>query len=44
MDIVDELAETPVADSNGTVASNNMPVIASITIDGDFDFPKPDMM
>ncbi|MCL2627252.1 MAG: peptidylprolyl isomerase [Oscillospiraceae bacterium] len=44
MDIVDELAETPVTDSNGTVAPDYMPVIASITIDGDFDFPKPDMM
>ena len=44
LDVVDELADTPVLDRNGTVAPNNMPVIASITIDGDFELPGPDKM
>ena len=44
MDIVDELADTPVVDSNGTVRPDDMPVMASITIDGDFDLPGPDKL
>ena len=33
MDVVDELAKTPVEDSNGTVDPKNQPVISSITMD-----------
>ena len=44
MDIVDKLAETPVKDNNGTVAPANMPVITSIKIDGDFEYPEPDKL
>jgi len=44
MDIVDELADTPVIDGNGTVRPDDMPVMASITIDGDFDLPGPDKL
>ena len=42
MDVVDELAETPVLDVNGKVAAKDMPVIKSITIDGNFALPEPD--
>ena len=43
LDVVDSLAETPVLDrSSGAVAPDDMPVIRSITIDGDFDLPGPD--
>ena len=42
MEIVDAIAETPVLDSNGKVSPDNMPVIRSITIDGDFYLPGPD--
>ena len=42
MDVVDRLAETPVLDSNGTVAPENMPVIKTITIDSDIVLPEPD--
>ena len=42
MDVVDRLAETPVTDGNGSVAPADMPVIKSITIDGNFDYPEPD--
>jgi len=44
MDVVDRLAETPVTDGNGSVAPKNMPVMKSITIDGDFPFPEPDKL
>jgi len=44
MDVVDDLAETPVVDSNGTVKPADMPVMVSITIDGDFELPEPDKM
>ena len=44
MDIVDKLAETPVKDNNGTVAPSDMPVIKSIKIDGDFEYPEPDKL
>jgi len=44
MDVVDELAETPVQDGNGKVAAKDMPVIKSITIDGNFALPEPDKL
>ena len=44
LDVVDELAKTPVTDSNGTVAAKNMPVIKSITIDSDIELPEPDKL
>ena len=44
MDVVDELSETPVLDGNGKVAAKDMPVINSITIDGNFEFPEPDKL
>ena len=44
MDIVDELAETPVTDSNGSVHPDNMPVMLSITIDSDVELPEPDKL
>jgi len=44
MDVVDELAETPVLDGNGKVAAKDMPVIKSITIDGNFALPEPDKL
>jgi len=42
IDVVDAIAETPVLDSNGRVAPENMPVIKKITIDGDFVLEGPD--
>jgi len=42
MEVVDEIAETPVLDNNGKVAAENMPVIKSITIDGNFTLEGPD--
>jgi len=42
MDVVDRIAEIPVLDNNGKVSPDNMPVIRSITIDGDFYLPGPD--
>ena len=42
MDVVDKIAETPNSGANGAVAQNDMPVIKSITIDGDFDIPEPE--
>ena len=44
MDVVDELAETPVTDSNGSVSHDNMPVMLSITIDSSIDLPEPDKL
>ena len=44
MDVVDELADTPVLDRNGTVKPDDMPVILSITIAGNVDLPEPDKM
>jgi len=44
MDVVDRLAETPVLDDNGAVAPENMPVIKSIIIDGNFAFPEPEKL
>ena len=42
MDVVDRIAETPNNGSNGSVAPGDMPVILSITIDGDFAMEEPD--
>jgi len=44
MDIVDQLADTPAIDDNGTVLKEDMPVIKSITIDSDIELPEPDKM
>jgi len=44
MDVVDELAETPVTDSNGSVRAGDMPVMLSITIDGDVELPEPEKL
>ena len=44
LDVVDSLADTPVLDGNGTVSSENMPVIRSITIDDDIELPEPDRL
>jgi len=44
LDVVDEIADTPVFDGNGSVAPDNMPIMLSITIDGDFDLPEPDKL
>ncbi|MCL2426222.1 MAG: peptidylprolyl isomerase [Oscillospiraceae bacterium] len=44
MDVVDRLAETPVLDGNGTVAPENMPVMRTITIDGDFEMDPPNKL
>ena len=44
MDVVDQIAKTPVTDSNGTVAKDNMPVISSITIDDDIELPEPERL
>jgi peptidyl-prolyl cis-trans isomerase B (cyclophilin B) len=44
MDIVDKIAETPNSGRNGAVDPNNMPVIRTITIDGDVDLPEPDKL
>ena len=44
LDVVDELAKTPVTDNNGTVEPKNMPVIKSITIDDDIELPEPNKL
>ena len=44
MDVVDRLAETPNSGPNGAVASENMPVIRSITIDDDIELPEPNRL
>ena len=44
MDVVDEIAGTPVVDKNGKVLPGDMPVIKSITIDGNFDLPEPEKL
>ena len=41
LDIVDRLADTPSAPGSGAVASEDMPVIKSITIDDDIELPEP---
>ena len=44
MAVVDRLAETPNDGPNGSVAPADMPVIKSITIDGDFELPEPEKL
>ena len=45
MDVVNRIAEeTPVLDSNGKVAPENMPVIKSITVDDDIELPAPEKL
>ena len=44
LDVVDRIAEAPVIDGNGTVMPADMPVIKSITIDGDVFLPEPDKL
>ena len=44
MDVVDKLAKTPNDGPNGSVASKNMPVIKSITIDSDIELPEPEKL
>ena len=44
MDVVDKIAETPVINNNGGVRYDDMPMIKSITIDGDFTLPGPDKL
>ena len=44
MDVVDRLADTPNDGPNGSVASKDMPVIKSITIDDDIELPEPNRM
>ena len=44
MDVVDRLAATPNIGGNGEVAPDDMPVIASITIDSDIELPEPDKL
>jgi len=42
LSVVDEIAQTPNSGPNGQVAFEDMPVIASITIDSDIELPPPD--
>ena len=44
MDVVDSIAETREFDGNGSVSPDDMPVMKSITIDGDFEIPGPDKL
>ena len=44
MDVVDKIAETPSEPNSGAVAKADMPVIKSITIDGNFVLPEPDKL
>jgi len=44
MDVVDRIAETPNSGGNGAVAPENMPVVKSITIDGDFTMAGPNKL
>ena len=44
LDVVDEIADIPVLDSNGSVSPDNMPVMVSITINGDFEMPGADKL
>jgi len=41
MEVVDEIATVPVLDNNGKVKPADMPVIKTITIDGDFSMDEP---
>jgi len=42
MDIVDMIAETPNNGPNGSVAFDDMPMMKSVTIDGNFEMEEPD--
>ena len=44
MEVVDSIALTPVINNNGGVRYDDMPMIKSITIDGDFTLPGPDKL
>ena len=44
LDVVDRLADTPSAPRSGAVASEDMPVIKSITIDDDVELPEPNRL
>ena len=44
MDVVDEIAKTPVTDNNGSVARENQPIIKSITIEDDVELPPPEKL
>lgn len=44
MDVVDLIAETPNSGANGAVAEENKPIIASITINDDTEFPQPEKL
>jgi len=44
MDVVDRIAETPNDGGNGSVAAADMPVIKSISIDGDFAMDEPNKL
>ena len=44
MDVVDRIAEIPVINNNGGVRPEDMPVIRSITIDGNFTLEEPDKL
>jgi len=44
MDVVDRIAKTPSDPISGAVKKADMPVIKSITIDGNFALPEPDKL
>ena len=44
MDVVDKIAATPNSGPNGAVAPEDMPVIKTITINGNFYMPEPDKL
>jgi len=44
MDVVDEIAGASVFGSNGSVSPDNMPVMVSITIDGDFEMQEAEKL
>jgi len=44
MDVVDRIADTPNSGGNGAVAPEDMPVIKTIKIDGDFTMAGPDKL
>jgi len=44
MDVVDRIADTPNNGGNGSVAPENMPVMARVIIDGSFEMEEPDKL
>jgi len=42
MDVVDQIARIPAINNNGGVLPENMPIIETIIIDGDFEMSEPD--